>query len=92
MDAEYWDKQGDRSRRKAALPMGAAEGTILPGDEPGGYWFRGKEEWYWVSFQYRACSCPSYFYRGDPDRPCKHLTRLYLFLGKEPNGTHNHGA
>lgn len=82
MDTAYWDHAGERQRRKALLPPGAPEGTVLPGGEDDCYWFRGKTDWYWINNHLHVCACPQYFHRGGLDRPCKHLLRLRMFLGK----------
>ena len=87
MDTEYWEKTAERERRKARLPEGAAEGTCLPGGEEDCWFTKGTTDWYWVNVRLRVCACPQFFYRGGPDKPCKHLIRLALFLGKEMNGS-----
>lgn len=76
-------------RDPSGLPEGAAEGSILPTSERDCYWVRGKTGWYWNDAAAGTCSCLSYFWRGHPTRPCKHLKILagWLARRKETNGT-----
>src|SRR5687768_4075439 len=78
----------NRDERRRRLPLAFPEGTILRDEEEGGYWFRGRSGWYWLSAILGTCDCISYFWRGAPWKPCRHLQALARFLS---NGGTHHG-